>query len=226
MAATKSTLKVMNHPGWIRLAPPYDQVTVRVVARVDGIIYQARGLPDELLQSGAVETAMLEPGRRGDCPDSAGDIFRIIARDRHSGRWAVRRCITTVEKARGLPGVPSDIALAESEAADRSPPTSEGVPTTAEAWKLQAGRLLESMTDVAKVLMEEALGPPTGRFHFSAADAARFGHIVTHFRDEIAQAYHGSRIVDGHGSPLRLVVDNTRKGLVATETEQPRGDAS
>jgi hypothetical protein len=77
------------------------------------------------------------------------------------------------------------------------------------------------MTDVAKVLMEGA----SGRFHFSAADAARFGQIVTNFRDEIAQAYHCSRIVDGHGSRLRLFVDNTRKGLVATETDPPRGDA-
>jgi hypothetical protein len=212
MAASNSTPKAPNHPGWIRLLSPYDQVTIKVDARADGIVYQARGLPDELLRSGAVEAAMVDPGRRGDCPDSASDLYRIIARDRHSGRWAVRRFIATVEKARGLPGVPTDIAFAEPEAAEPSAPESERAPVTADTWRLQAGHLLESMIDVAQDLMKNALGPPTFRFHFSMADATRFRQIVANFREEIAQAYHRSKVVDDQAPLLQLVVDNTRSG--------------
>jgi hypothetical protein len=162
MAIKQSTTKAPTHPGWDRLPPPHDQVTVRIEAIANGvwngIVYEAQGLPDDLIRSGAAEANLTEPGRHGRPRRDSRGVYHVSRRDRHRGRWTIMRSIATAAKARGLPGVPSDIEFAEPEAAEPSAPEFDGVPRTAQTWKLQAGHLLESMTDVARDLTENALG--------------------------------------------------------------------
>ncbi len=99
MATQDSTLRAPTPP-WVRLAPPYDQVTVKVDAETDRIVFEARGLPNELVQSGAIEPVMLETGGGARGTDSCGDRYRVLARGRYRGRWAVQRCLTDLDRAR------------------------------------------------------------------------------------------------------------------------------
>lgn len=102
-----------SHPARTKiwLPSPHESVRVKYEQTEDGrLFYEAYGSPAALIAAGVMEESILLPmsGCRRRTPDSRGICWRTVIRGPNQAKWKID-CRVSVEVARRLPGVPSDL---------------------------------------------------------------------------------------------------------------------
>jgi hypothetical protein len=123
-----SNLRIPDAPdlsAFRRLPPPHSDVKVAIepsTGHGDVVHICYIGPRDSLISCGAIEAPMAEPAakRGGHREDSHGDRFRR-ATFKRTGNLCVERFVTSLQRVRQLPGVPSNYLPQDAHQTSHTP---------------------------------------------------------------------------------------------------------